>query len=207
MEPLYNPPSPESSRVFQFLKRVNTRHHLALSSYYDLYKWSTSNIDQFWSAVWDDTEVCGSKGAHVVDVSSLPPSNPPWFSDAKVNYAENMLRCRSSEKTALIEASMFSVICFVMVRVYECITAEPEPNNIAPPLRHVTYLELYSLVSDLVSALLLCGLKAGDRVASYSSNCIVGQHAFTLISIISRNWIAIPIQTPMRLISLVLLSA
>ncbi|KAI0921855.1 hypothetical protein AcW1_004282 [Taiwanofungus camphoratus] len=172
MEPLYNPPSPESSRVFQFLKRVNTRHHLALSSYYDLYKWSTSNIDQFWSAVWDDTEVCGSKGAHVVDVSSLPPSNPPWFSDAKVNYAENMLRCRSSEKTALIEAT------------------EPEPNNIAPPLRHVTYLELYSLVSDLVSALLLCGLKAGDRVASYSSNCIKNVAACLASSAIGCIWVS-----------------
>ena len=37
----------------------------------------------------------------------------------------------------------------------------------------MSYAQLYDLVSDLVSALLAQGLKAGDRVASYSSNGIV----------------------------------
>lgn len=51
--------------------------------------------------------------------------------------------------------------------------AEPTPDHPHPQVRKCTYLELYSLVADLVSALLLYGLKPGDRVASYSSNCIV----------------------------------
>lgn len=37
----------------------------------------------------------------------------------------------------------------------------------------MTYAELYQQVADLVSALLSLGLQPGDRVASYSSNCIV----------------------------------
>ena len=52
-------------------------------------------------------------------------------------------------------------------------TAEPHPGNPQPPLRKVSYAQLYDVVADLVSALLAQGLKAGDRVASYSSNCIV----------------------------------
>lgn len=106
MEPLYNPPAPDSSRTIQFLRRVNARHGHAFSSYADLYEWSTSKIDDFWSSVWDETEVLGTKGAHVVDSSASPSTNPLWFLEAKLNWAENMLRCRDPNKTALIEASM-----------------------------------------------------------------------------------------------------
>jgi len=53
--------------------------------------------------------------------------------------------------------------------------AEPTADAPSPPLRRVTYSELYNLVADIVSALLSYGLQPGDRVASYSSNCIVSQ--------------------------------
>lgn len=52
------------------------------------------------------------------------------------------------------------------------VPAEPTPLNPTPDLRRCSYAELYDLVSQLVSALLANGLKPGDRVASYSSNCI-----------------------------------
>ncbi len=54
------------------------------------------------------------------------------------------------------------------------VLVEPEPNHPNPELRRVSYAELYTLVADLVSAFLARGLKPGDRIASYSSNCIVG---------------------------------
>ncbi|OBZ76479.1 Acetoacetyl-CoA synthetase [Grifola frondosa] len=172
MSALYSPPSPEDSRTFQFLKRINAEHSLPLSSYFDLYKWSIAKIDHFWSAVWDETDIIGFKGAHVVDSAALPPANPPWFSEAKLNYAENMLRCRSSAKIALIQA------------------IEPEPSNPNPPLRRVTYAELYALVADLVSAFLSCGLKPGDRIASYSSNCIENVAACLASSAIGCIWVS-----------------
>ena len=37
----------------------------------------------------------------------------------------------------------------------------------------MSYAELYTLVADLASAFLARGLQPGDRIASYSSNCIV----------------------------------
>ena len=107
---LYTPTNPESSRTYQFLNRINAEQSLNLSNYHDLYRWSTENIDKFWSAVWDDTGIIGLKGNHVVNTNALPPDNPPWFSDALVNYAENMLQCRSAEQTALVQASMFSFL-------------------------------------------------------------------------------------------------
>ncbi len=103
---LYSPKSVNGSRTYRFLGRVNAKHCLSLETYHDLYKWSTSLIDDFWGEVWDETDVIGYKGNHVVDAAALPPANPPWFADAKLNWAENMLRCRSSAQSALIEASM-----------------------------------------------------------------------------------------------------
>jgi acetoacetyl-CoA synthetase len=103
--PLYEPPNPETSRTFQFARRVNAKYQLALDSYSDLYKWSTTQIDDFWGAVWDETEVIGEKGGHVVDRTAKPAANPTWFSEAKLNWAENMLHCRSAEKIALVQAS------------------------------------------------------------------------------------------------------
>ena len=71
-------PQPESA-IARFLDHINAGHRLLLSSYHDLYQWSINNIDLFWDAVWDATHIQGHKGAHVVDNTALPPSNPPWF--------------------------------------------------------------------------------------------------------------------------------
>ncbi|OSD04284.1 acetoacyl-CoA synthetase [Trametes coccinea BRFM310] len=169
---LYTPPSPETSRVYEFMRRINADHGLSLSNYYDLYKWSTENIDLFWSAVWDDTGIVGHKGGHVVDTNAAPPENPSWFKEARVNYAENMLRERSPDKIALIQA------------------IEPEPKHPKPDVRRVSYAELYALVSDLVSAFLAHGLQPGDRIASYSSNCVENVAACLACAAIGCIWVS-----------------
>ena len=53
------------------------------------------------------------------------------------------------------------------------LSAEPTSEEPLPRLRKYTYLQLHNLVADLVSALICHGVKVGDRVASYASNCIV----------------------------------
>lgn len=62
-------------------------------------------------------------------------------------------------------------------------TVEPTPEY-PLQLRKVTYAQLYEIVRDVVSALLYYGLRPGDRVASYSSNCIarvfLGANGFIL---------------------------
>ncbi|KAI0081811.1 acetoacetate-CoA ligase [Panus rudis PR-1116 ss-1] len=172
VKPLYTPSSPEQSRIHRFIQRINTSRSLALSSYFDLYSWSITNIDQFWSDVWDETDIIGHKGTHVVDTSALPPDNPAWFADAKVNWAENMLRNRSDSKVAMIEVT------------------EPLPPHTTAPLRRVTYAELYDLVSNIVSALVSYGLKPGDRVAAYASNCIENVAACLAATAIGCIWVS-----------------
>lgn len=87
-----------------------------------------------------------------------------------------MLRCRSRDKLALIQASWFLIpyaylACSPDYRFPT--VAEPTPFNPTPALRRYSYQRLYHLVADIASALLHHGLRPGDRVASYSSNNVV----------------------------------
>jgi acetoacetyl-CoA synthetase len=104
--PLHRPQNTDTSATVRFRDRVNGKYDLSLRSYYDLYLWSTGNIRDFWETAWDAADIIGEKGAHVVDESVNISENPPWFTEARVNWAENMLHCRSSEKVALIQASL-----------------------------------------------------------------------------------------------------
>lgn len=176
--PLYTPPSPQTSRTFHFLRAVNAKYNKNLSTYAELYAWSTDRIDDFWSTVWDETGIIGDKGTHVVDADAKPAANPTWFAEARLNWAENMLQSRSPDKIALVQASVYLRLMFrwhVISKCYYLLPAEPTPDNPSPPLIRMTYFDLYNLVADSVSALLQQGLKPGDRVASYSSNCIVSR--------------------------------
>ncbi|KAJ7068285.1 acetoacyl-CoA synthetase [Mycena amicta] len=150
------PRDPQSTALFRFRDFVNARHGgLSLSTYHDLYRWSTTDSALFWSDTWDYVQLIGEKGSnsHVIDHAEVY-ENPPWFTGAKLNWAENMLSCRSSEKVALIQAT------------------EPTPLQPEPQLRRYTYAQLYELVSQIVSALLANSVQPGDRVSAYCSNSI-----------------------------------
>lgn len=101
--PLFVPKAPEETRTAHFRTRINAQHGLSLASYEDVYTWSTNNLGAFWSAVWDETGVIGEKGKHVLDEDVPIAHNPEWFKEARVNWAENMLKFRD-DKVALIEA-------------------------------------------------------------------------------------------------------
>ncbi|KAH7887731.1 hypothetical protein F5I97DRAFT_1804623 [Phlebopus sp. FC_14] len=170
--PLYTPQNPTASRSFAFLNKVNAKYGTNLSSYEDLYNWSTTHIGPFWADVWDDVAIVGHKGTSVVDDTALPAANPPWFPGATLNWAENMLLCRSKVKRALIQ------------------TSESTPGCPNPQDRSVTYAELYDIVADVASALLASGINPGDRVASYASNCIENVAACLAATAIGCIWVS-----------------
>lgn len=172
------------SRTGRFRKSVNARRNLNLQNYEEFFDWSIDNINDFWSDVWDETGVIGEKGVHVMDQGALPVDNPQWFKEAKLNWAENMLRCKDADKTALIEMGTLSRRSSVLMECQFQVIVEPHPANPTPQRRSVTYGALYNLVADVVSGLLAEGVKPGDRVASYSSNCIVNALLGLLCSIL-----------------------
>ena len=86
-----------------------------------------------------------------------------------------MLHHRSNAKSALVQ---ISERCS-RISIDTVVTAEPSSEFPVVHTRLCSYAELYQLVTALVSALLQHGIQPGDRVASYSSNCIVSLRTFT----------------------------
>ena len=87
---------------------INTKYGEHLSNYEELHKWSVAHYDKFWQEVWDMTEIVSSITADTVVDTDTPMNNiPEWFPGARLNYAENLLRCRGIENCIL-----FSMIVF-----------------------------------------------------------------------------------------------
>ena len=69
--------------------------------YAALHRWSVDHRAEFWQGVWDFCGVVGERGGGpaLVDGDRFPGSR--WFPEARLNFAENLLRHRS-ERVALV---------------------------------------------------------------------------------------------------------
>ena len=94
--PLWTP-SPDRvaiANLTAFKDRIADRHGVDLPDYAALYDWSIANLEDFWTALWDECGVIAeTRGERVlVDGDKMPGAR--FFPDARLNYAENLLRRR-----------------------------------------------------------------------------------------------------------------
>ena len=146
-EKMYEP-SPErvaKTHMYCFMHYVNDRFGQNFQSYPELYAWSVAQIADFWGAFWDFAEIIHSVPYEQVvdDPGKMPGAT--WFSGARLNFAENLLRYRDN-RTALIFQS-----------------------EDGPP-RSLSYAELYSQVAAVAQSLKELGIRPGDRVAGFMPN-------------------------------------
>ncbi len=133
-----------TSAMSRFRTAANERFGLKLATYRDLHAWSVANPAEFWELVWDFCGVIGDKGERrLIDNGRMPGAR--FFSDAKLNFAENLLR-RRGDATALV------------------FRAEDKIE------RRMSFAELEALVSRLQQALAAAGIGVGDRVAAMLPN-------------------------------------
>ncbi len=64
-----------------------------------IWKWSVKNPQKFWKSIWEFTKVKGNIGNFVIKKSDIFYKNK-FFSDAKLNYAENLL-VKNNNETAV----------------------------------------------------------------------------------------------------------
>jgi acetoacetyl-CoA synthetase len=127
-----------------FMKLVNERHGLRLRDYAALQAWSVANLEQFWVAVWDYGGVIGERGERVlVDANKMPGAR--FFPDAKLNFAENLLRHRHGS-----DALVF--------------WGEDKVR------RRLSGADLHEAVSRMQQAFAAAGVGEGDRVAAFMPN-------------------------------------
>ena len=129
----------------QFRLFVNKKYGMELDNYRDLYNWSVNEITHFWEAVWSFGKPVVSKDyQQVVDDDSKMPG-AKWFSGARLNFAENLLRRRDNH-TAILSRG------------------EGKDD------RKISYNELYSEVEKMAAALREAGVEQNDRVAGFLPN-------------------------------------
>ena len=141
-------PSPDdliNSQISIFKDTVNSAFGLELASYPELYEWSVKNIPEFWAQVWQFTDIIHSNSFDsVVDDSTRMPG-AKWFTGARLNFAENLLRFRDDRPAIHFQGE-------------------------GQPLRTLTYKELFHEVEKLAHALRTFGIREGDRVAGFMPN-------------------------------------
>ncbi|HEY4193358.1 MAG TPA: acetoacetate--CoA ligase [Mesorhizobium sp.] len=144
--PLWTPTKEqvEAAPMTAFMRAAAEKSGLALSSYADLHRWSSDDREAFWSLVWDFCGIIGDKGDVVLDAGDKMPG-ASFFPEAKLNFAENLLR-----KTGAGEAIVFR--------------GEDKVE------RRLSWNELHALTSRLQQLLVSLGVKAGDRVAAMMPN-------------------------------------
>ncbi|HEX5993553.1 MAG TPA: acetoacetate--CoA ligase [Jiangellales bacterium] len=92
-EVLWTPPADarERSRLGDFLRFVERTRDLRFADYDALWRWSVTEIAEFWRAIWDYFEIdAETPPTQVVADAALPGAR--WFLGTRVNYAEHVLR-------------------------------------------------------------------------------------------------------------------
>ena len=138
--------SKKSSNLSRFIELVNQRYSQSIKTeYQDIWNWSVNNVESFWSLMWDFSEIKGSKGTKISENIGLMPG-ARFFPDAKLNYAENLLR--AANNAIAIE--------------------EFREDGFSNAL---TRMELESKALKMAGWMKSKGVKKGDRVCCYMPNC------------------------------------
>lgn len=141
----------ERSNMHEFMQQVG------LDNYPQLHQWSIDQPALFWSNIWQYSKLIPALEKPLTDAEQLQQvmikgdhfASTRWFSQVKMNFAENLLQ-RRDEGIALISCG------------------EPELNNGID--RRLSYQDLYLQVAKLAFSLKQMGVEPGDRIAAFMPN-------------------------------------
>ena len=141
-------PSPQraaATHLARFIQVIGQQLDPSVRDWDSLYRFSVDRPESFWKAIWEFGSVIAERrGESFADGWPAMPGTR-FFPDARLNFAENLLRFRD-ERTALIFAG--------------------EDGS----RRRFSYAELYRQVAHVAQGLRAAGVEPGDRVAGYLPN-------------------------------------
>ncbi len=163
-KPLWEPSQEriEHANLTRFARMAIRDWGLDLNTYPAFHQWTLDQPERFWQSLWKfaDVRALEQGGRALIDGDKMPGAR--WFPDARLNYAENLLR-RRDDSDALVFWGEDKV------------------------RRRLSHRELHDSVSRLAQALRAEGVGVGDRVAAYIPNmpeAIVGLAATASIGAI-----------------------
>jgi len=146
-KPLWSPSEDriKSSKMHAFKAEAERVSGQQFDDYQALWQWSVDDQEMFWDLVWDFCGVIGEKGDHVLDNNGGQMMGSKFFPDARLNYAENLLKRRDDANAMIF-------------------------RDEAGTETKMTRAQLYDAVSRWQQALRAEGVGEGDRVAGYLPN-------------------------------------
>ncbi len=94
-KPLWQPTEQrtQGSVLKDFCRYINLK---SKNNFKDIWKWSISNPEIFWSKFWDYSKIIGDKGKIIIKKDKIF-NKTKFFPDSKLNYAENILKKKSED--------------------------------------------------------------------------------------------------------------
>ncbi|MCX9084837.1 MAG: acetoacetate--CoA ligase [Candidatus Methanoperedens sp.] len=136
----------KETNMYRFMQTVNQKHGMKFENYSQLYQWSINNIPDFWADMWEEADIIASSDFDEVidDITKMPGAK--WFSGARLNFAQNLLRYRDDHIALVFKGEAMD----------EC--------------QRITYAQLYDNVARLARRMRNEGITKGDRVAGFMPN-------------------------------------
>ena len=160
---LWRPDPQKKTKMEELTSIINHNHGQKVNSYEQLHDWSVNHIPDFWEEVWNYCDIVHSEPyTEVVDnIKTMPGAK--WFSGAKLNFAENLLRFRDDRVAIKFKSEDKSV-------------------------RELTYLELFQEVEKISHYLRELGVQKGDRIVGFLPNVPEAVMAMLATSSIGAVW-------------------
>ena len=148
----------ERSQLTRYIRWLAENRDLHFEDYHALWRWSVTEIEEFWGTLWEYFGVIASRdpqGApgseaeearfeEVLAERVMPGAR--WFEGARLNYAEHIFRGKAEDEVALSYASELR------------------------PLTELRWGELREQVGAVREGLRALGVAPGDRVVAYLPN-------------------------------------
>jgi acetoacetyl-CoA synthetase len=154
------------SAMARFREWLRTERELDLPDYDALWRWSTTEIEAFWSSLADFLDVTfHDRPESVLDGRRMPGAH--WFPGATLNYAEHALRPgpgKSDDDLAVVFH---------------------REDGISEQL---TFGELRTQVAAARAGLVELGVRRGDRVVALAPNCPQTLVAFLAAASLGATW-------------------
>lgn len=160
-----SPPFTPQIRLFQ--DWIAETRGLRFNSYEEFWRWSVTDLDAFWRAIWEYDQMLSPTPFEAALVEERMPG-AVWFRGAQVNYATQVLRHVEAAEAAGLPA----------------IIAEDERGLV----REMSWPELRRQVASLALSLRALGVGRGDRVVAYLPNIPEAAVAFLAVVSLGAIW-------------------
>ncbi|MDQ4063433.1 MAG: AMP-binding protein, partial [Actinomycetota bacterium] len=157
----------ENANITRYMRWLEEEKNLSFESYKDLWEWSVTDLEGFWSSIWEYFDVKSSKPYEKVLGGASGSHEMPgmqWFPGVELNYAEHAFRHARPDEPAVLHRLEIQ------------------------PLSEVSWRELESKTAAVAASLKDLGVGCGDRVAAYVPNVPEALIAFLACASIGAVW-------------------